>query len=105
MGPEIWVPLVAVGVPGVLLSLHGLMRAERKRTKVQIDEQIEACVSEKLHPVLVELKGISSKLDNGVLEASKEHTNGIADLKVEVAQLTIQVNNLSGQVERLLVSR
>lgn len=103
MEPAVWIPIV-VGIGGLLLASHQFARggkAERQdRLEKLIEEKVEMCIAD----VVSELRTITAKLNNGVVTASREHTKSIAELQIDVAKLTVEVRNLTGQVERVIVN-
>lgn len=111
MDPAIWIPIAAT-VGGLILGVHQYMRNQEKRLEKKIDDRIQKCVSAELKPLADDLNAIKTKMDNGVLHASKEHTAAIGNLQVDVGKLTVNVNhiandvgNLSRQIEAVLVGK
>lgn len=115
MEPGIWIPLV-VGVISVLIALHAYMAKRRKdlleHIEKRIEEQTVVCVKEEIGPVVKKLEKVTAKLDNGILHATKKHTEEIADLRVNVGTIDTTVNhiytdvsNLSRQLEAILTGK
>ncbi len=93
----VWLLITAavVGMLGTVIGLHfSILKAVDRR----IEETTEAAVHVKVDPVILALATITAKLDNGVLAATRKHSD-------QIAELAVQVGNLSGQIERVLVTK
>lgn len=101
MEPEVWIP-IAIALAGFLLALHQMLRRQRRELLADLDEKVEVCVTKKLGPVVRDLERVSAKLNNGLLEASKEHTQKINAVQVEVAAVSVQLANVNKTLERLV---
>lgn len=111
MDPAIWIPIAAT-VGGFILGLHQYMRNQEKRLEQKIDDRVEKCVAEALKPVSSDLASIKTKLDNGISHASKQHTDAISALQVDMGKLNVSVShmandvtNLSRQIEAVLIGK
>jgi len=117
MDPSIWaVSGVFVTFLAVLVTFHQLATGRAKRMDEVMDKKIadgaKKCVEEALVPIRQSLAKIESQLHNGLTHASEQHTEAIADLKVDVGKIDTTLNhmasdmsNLSRQIEAALIGK
>ena len=107
----VWLVIV-LGVVGAIGTVVGIVASIVKGADKRLEEKVRLIVADCLDDVCTDMKRatikmtrIEAKLDNGVLEAAQQHAKDIGRLSTQVQVLAVNMENLSKQLEAVLVDR
>ena len=103
-------------IVAILTGMTGFHFTILKAVDRRIENVAEDIVREHTAPVVQKLTAIETKLNNGILGASKEHGDGIVSLQIQTARIETRLaaemattnthlSNLSSQLEALLAAQ